>query len=150
MSEVQVHKRRDIFMEGPIPASFIAESIAKHASRTDIGGHDIFLGQVRADELDGRQVVAIEYTAYKEMALEEMTTIREEAFARWPITCLHVHHSLGAIPPGQLCFFVFASAAHREPAREAVAWVTDEVKRRLPIFGKEVFAEGGHSWKENR
>jgi molybdopterin synthase catalytic subunit len=149
MSEVKTHKKRDIFVEGAIPASFIAESIAKHATQTSIGGHDIFLGQVRADEVEGRTVTAIEYTAYKEMALERMTAIREEAFARWPITCLHVHHGMGPIPAGQLCFFVFASAAHRQPAREAVAWVTDEVEKRLPIFGKEIFREGGHMWKSN-
>jgi molybdopterin synthase catalytic subunit len=53
------------------------------------------------------------------------------------------------IPAGQLCFMVFASAPHRQQAREAVAYVTDEVKKRLPIFGKEIFAEGGHVWKRN-
>jgi len=65
------------------------------------------------------------------------------------MTCLHVHHSLGTIKAGELCFFVFASASHRQQAREAVAYVTDEVKKRLPIFGKEVFTEGGHVWKQN-
>ncbi|MEO8066508.1 MAG: molybdenum cofactor biosynthesis protein MoaE [Flavobacteriales bacterium] len=150
MREVKTHKKRDIFVEGAITPSFVGESIAKHATQTALGGHDIFLGQVRADVIDGRSVEAIEYTAYRDMANEQMVAIREEAFARWPITCLHVHHSQGAIKAGELCFFVFASAAHRQPAREAVAYVTDEVKKRLPIFGKEILAEGGHSWKENR
>ena len=142
-------KKRDIFVEGPIDPAFIAESIAKHATRTDIGAHEIFLGQVRADAIDGREVEAIEYTAYREMANEQMEPIREEAFARWPITCLHVHHSQGIIKAGELCFFVFASSGHRQSAREAVAFVTDEVKKRLPIFGKEIFQGGGHQWKEN-
>jgi len=156
MSEVKTHKRRDIFVEGGIDPAFIAGSIAKHATQSAIGGHEIFLGQVRADpvvtssEVEKRQQVrSIEYTAYRDMANEQMTVIREEAFARWPITCLHVRHSLGRIAAGQLCFFVFASASHRQAAREAVAYVTDEVKKRLPIFGKEIFAEGGHIWKTN-
>lgn len=156
MSGERAHRRRDVFTEGAIPASFIAESIAKHATRTDIGGHAIFLGQVRADEVtaqvDGSpaRTIAIEYTAYRDMANEEMVAIREEAFARWPqITCLHVHHSLGIVPAGQLCFFVFASAAHRQPARDAVTFVTDEVKRRLPIFGKEILGDNTHVWKKN-
>ena len=147
------HKKRDIFMEGAIPASFIAESIAKHNTRTDIGGHEIFLGQVRADVIPGltrNRVEAIEYTAYRDMANEQMTIIREEAFARWPtMTCLHVHHSLGVIKAGELCFMVFASAPHRQQAREAVAWVVDRIKAELPIFGKEVLDEGGHVWKSN-
>ncbi len=154
MSEEKTHRKRDIFVEGAIPASFIAESIAKHASRTDIGGHEIFLGQVRADQQPGtnnqQRTVAIDYTAYRDMANEQMTVIREEAFARWPqMTCLHVHHSQGIIKAGELCFMVFASAPHRQQAREAVAFVTDEVKKRLPIFGKEILSDSSHIWKAN-
>jgi molybdopterin synthase catalytic subunit len=157
MSEAKPHRKRDIFVEGAIPADFVSESIAKHATRHDIGAHELFLGQVRADSVvtpsavEARQhVQAIEYTAYVDMANERMTEIREEAFAKWPaMTCLHVHHSVGVIPAGQLCFMVFASAPHRHQAREAVAFVTDEVKKRLPIFGREIFAEGGHVWKRN-
>ena len=148
------HKLRDIFVEGPIAPDFIATSIAKHATRMDIGAHEIFLGQVRADVIPGAtsdQVAAIEYTAYREMALARMTEIREAAFVQWPeMTCLHVHHSLGRIPAGQLCFMVFASAPHRKQAREAVAWVVDSIKAELPIFGKELLAGGEHMWKANK
>lgn len=154
MSEVKQHKVKDIFVEGPIDPSFVGTSIAKHATRLDIGAHEIFMGQVRADMVVGDRpgtVTAIEYTAYREMALERMTVIREEAFARWPeMTCLHVHHSLGSIPVGQLCFMVFASSKHRQQARDAVACVVDRIKSELPIFGKEVFADGGHTWKANK
>ena len=148
---------KDIFVEGPIDPAFVGKSIAKHATRMDIGAHEIFLGQVRADPVIGADhdrpattVSAIEYTAYREMALERMTVIREEAFAQWPsMTCLHVHHSLGTIPAGQLCFMVFASAPHRKAAREAVAWVVDRIKAELPIFGREVLSDSTHLWKTN-
>mgnify|MGYP001394476453 CR=1 FL=1 len=144
------HKVRDIFVEGPIPPGFIADSVAKHATRMDIGAHEIFLGQVRADGNEERKVVAIDYTAYREMALERMTALREEAFSRWPaMTCLHVHHSLGRIPAGRLCFMVFASAPHRAQAREAVAWVVDAIKAELPIFGREILSDSTHHWKIN-
>jgi molybdopterin synthase catalytic subunit len=155
MSDVKTHKVKDIFVEGPIDPAFIATSIAKHATRMDIGAHEIFLGQVRADEHrtsnnDVRSVAAIEYTAYRDMALERMTAIREVAFAQWPsMTCLHVHHSLGTIPAGQLCFMVFASAPHRVAAREVVAWVVDRIKAELPIFGKEILSDSTHLWKTN-
>jgi molybdopterin synthase catalytic subunit len=148
--KARTHKLRDIFVEGAIEPAFIAESIGKHATRTDIGGHEIFLGQVRADVIDGKAVQAIEYTAYRDMANEQMSILREEAFAQWPsVTCLHVHHSLGVIRAGELCFMVFASAPHRQQAREAVAFVTDEVKKRLPIFGKEILSDNAHVWKQN-
>jgi molybdopterin synthase catalytic subunit len=155
MSDVKTHKVKDIFVEGPIDPAFIATSIAKHATRMDIGAHEIFLGQVRADEHrtsnnDVRSVAAIEYTAYRDMALERMTAIREVAFAQWPsMTCLHVHHSLGTIPAGQLCFMVFASAPHRQAARDAVAWVVDRIKAELPIFGREILSDSTHLWKTN-
>ncbi|MFN9324128.1 MAG: molybdenum cofactor biosynthesis protein MoaE, partial [Flavobacteriales bacterium] len=130
---------------------------AKHATRLDSGAHEICLGQVRADHGVGTDahapattVAAIEYTAYREMALERMTAIREEAFTKWPsMTCLHVHHSLGTIKAGELCFMVFASAPHRLAAREAVAWVVDRVKAELPIFGREVLSDSTHLWKTN-
>lgn len=151
MSQEKTHKVKDIFVEGPIDPAFIGTSIAKHATRTDIGAHEIFLGQVRSDTVDGRVVTAIDYTAYRDMALERMTAIREEAFAKWPsMTCLHVHHSLGPVKAGELCFMVFASAPHRQAAREAVAFVVDRIKAELPIFGKEIVEGGRHSWKVNR
>ena len=54
---------KKVFMQGGIPAAFIGQSIAKHQIKTDIGAHNIFLGQVRADTIDGKTVRAIEYTA---------------------------------------------------------------------------------------
>lgn len=158
MSDEKKHKVKDIFVEGPIDPAFVGQSIAKHATRTDIGAHEIFLGQVRADAMDrgmggglpAPTVNAIAFTAYREMALERMTAIREEAFARWPgITCMHVHHSLGIVKAGELCFMVFASAAHRVAAREAVAWLVDRIKSELPIFGKEILSDSTHLWKRN-
>ena len=157
MNKDNTHKVKDIFVDGSIAPTFIATSIAKHASRTDIGAHEIFLGQVRSDAVVGADdrptvttVSAIEYTAYRDMANEQMIAIREEAFARWPeMTCLHVHHSQGVVKAGELCFMVFASASHRQQAREAVAYVTDEVKKRLPIFGKEILSDTTHVWKRN-
>ncbi|WP_345956960.1 hypothetical protein [Flavobacterium yafengii] len=55
------HKKdKNIFVDGAIPASFISHSIAKHAAKTVIGGDSIFLGQVRADEINGKNVAAID------------------------------------------------------------------------------------------
>ena len=65
-------KPKNIFMQGAIPASFVGDSIAKHSTQKGIGAHSIFLGQVRADIIDGKTVAAIDYTAYEEMAAEKM------------------------------------------------------------------------------
>jgi molybdopterin synthase catalytic subunit len=141
---------KSIFVQGAISPERIAESIAKHQSKTDIGGHSIFLGQIRADKSDGKSVTAIEYTAYKEMADKEADKIREEAFDTFDLTCAHIYHSLGSIKTGELCFFVFTSSPHRQAARDANAFLVDAIKKRVPIYGKEIFEDESHQWKVNR
>lgn len=143
-------KPKNIFMSGPIAAGFIADSIQKHSSQTGIGGHSIFLGQVRADQLNGKQVTAIEYTAYEDMALEKMHLIREEIFLKYPLTCMHVHHSLGRVTTGAICLFVFTSSAHRKPAMDACQELVERIKNELPIWGREIFDDESFQWKENQ
>mgnify|MGYP000706356819 FL=1 len=144
-----VMQLKNIFMEGAIPPSFIADSIAKHASKTGIGGHNIFLGQVRADDIEGKKVSAIEYTSNVEMALEKMHEIRESIFAKYAITCMHVHHSLGKVNAGELCLFVFTSSKHRKVAIDACTECVEKIKAELPIWGKELFEGEGYQWKVN-
>lgn len=141
---------KNIFIEGAISPVFIAESIQKHSERTNIGGHSIFLGQVRADDIDGRNVIAIEYTSYEELALEKMRIIKEDIFAKYPLSCMHVHHSLGRVAAGEICLFVFASSAHRKAAIEACEETVERLKAELPIWGKELFDDESYQWKENR
>ena len=143
-------KPKNIFVEGAIAPSFIADSIAKHSSKTDIGGHSIFLGQVRADVIDEKKVAAIEYTTYEELALEKMHIIREETFAKYELTCMHVYHSLGAVAAGEICLFVFTSSAHRRPAIDACNEVVERIKTELPVWGKELFEDETHQWKVNK
>lgn len=136
-------------MQGAIPPEKIATSIANHQSKTKIGAHSIFLGQVRADEINGQSVTAIEYTAYEEMAEKTFHEIREAAFERFDMTCCHIYHSLGKVEAGALCLFVFTSSAHRKEAIRACEYLVEEIKARVPIFGKEMFEDLTHQWKEN-
>ena len=141
---------KNIFVEGPIQPNLISDSIAKHSTKTNIGGHSIFLGQVRADELVDKKVEAIEYTSHVEMALEKMHEIREAIFAKYPLTCMHIYHSLGLVKKGEICLFVFTSSAHRKPAIDACSECVERIKAELPIWGKEIFEGEGYQWKENK
>ncbi|TCC90137.1 molybdenum cofactor biosynthesis protein MoaE [Pedobacter frigiditerrae] len=143
-------KIKNIFVSGPITPAFIADSIAKHSAKTDIGGHSIFMGQVRKDELNGKFVAAIEYTTFEEIALAKMHEIREAIFEKYPLNCMHVHHSLGTIKAGEICLFVFTSSAHRKPAIDACTEIVERLKAELPIWGKELFEDETHQWKENK
>jgi len=141
---------KNIFTEGAISPLFISESIAKHATKKEIGAHSIFLGQIRQDEIDGKAVAAIEYTAYEEMVLEKMHDIREEIFLKYDLTCMHVHHSLGIVKSGEICLFVFTSSKHRVAAMEACNEIVERVKAELQIWGREIFEDESHQWKVNK
>jgi len=141
---------KNIFQHSPISPSFIAESIAGHSVKTEIGAHQIFLGQIRADEIEGKMVKAIEYTAYEELALNQMTAIREDIFGKYDISCMHIHHSLGVVNAGEICLFVFTSSKHRNEATKACNEVVERIKNELPIWGKEIFEDETHQWKINQ
>jgi molybdopterin synthase catalytic subunit len=143
-------KPKNIFVQGAIDPSFIANSILSHRDKTDIGAHSIFLGQVRADELDGKKVVAIDYSCYEEMALEKAAQIREDIFGKYPLTCMHVYHSMGKVSSGEICFFVFTSSQHRRAALDACAEVAERIKAEVPIWGKEYFEDETYQWKQNK
>ena len=142
-------KVKNVFVSGPISPQFIGESIAKHQSKTTIGAHDIFLGQVRADVIDGKTVADIEYTAYEEMANKKFHEIREAAFEKFNLNCMHIYHSLGTVKAGELCLFVFVSSPHRKEVFDALQHIVEEIKVRVPIFGKELFEDESYQWKVN-
>ncbi len=141
--------KKSMFVEGPILPDKVATSIANHNQKKDIGAHSIFLGQVRADVIDERKVKSINYSAYTEMADQVYHEIREEVFAKYQLTCAHVYHSLGEVMTGELCFFVFTSSERRKEAMAATEYFVEEIKKRVPIFGKEIFEDESHQWKEN-
>jgi molybdopterin synthase catalytic subunit len=141
--------KKKSFINGPIAAAFIGDSIAKHQSKTGIGAHNIFLGQVRADMIGGKQVVAIDYSAYEEMAEQAFHDIREAAFAKYELTCLHIYHSLGLVKTGEICLFVFVSAPRRKIVFEALEFLVELIKEKAPLFGKELFEDETYTWKKN-
>jgi molybdopterin synthase catalytic subunit len=143
-------KIKNIFVQGPIQAAFVGESIAKHSTKTNIGAHSIFLGQIRADIIGEHTVIAIDYTSHEAMALEVMHTIREDIFAKYDLTCAHVYHSLGIVPVGENSLFVFTSSMHRKKAIKACEELVERIKAELPIWGKEIFQDASYQWKVNK
>lgn len=140
---------KNVFIDGAISSEFIGNSIAKHQSKTTIGAHNIFLGQVRADRIDSKTVIGIEYSAYEEMANAKFHEIREASFEKFSLTCMHIYHSLGMVTTGEICLFVFVSAPHRPEVFKAIEFIVEEIKSKVPIFGKEIFEDSSHQWKTN-
>ncbi len=142
-------KPKTVFIEGAITSKFIGNSIAKHQTKTSIGAHNIFLGQVRADDIEGKVVSAIDYTAYEDMANEKFHEIREATFDKFNLTCMHIYHSLGKVKAGEICLFVFVSSPRRKEVFKALEYVVEEIKAKAPVFGKEIFEDETHQWKVN-
>jgi len=146
---MKILEKHNVFIEGAIAATFIADSIQKHSSKKNIGAHSIFLGQVRNDKVDGQEVIAIEYTTYRDMADEKFHEIREEAFAKYSLICMHIYHSLGRVASGEISLFVFVSAAHRKDAVHACEEIVERIKKEVPVWGKEIFSNNNTQWKVN-
>lgn len=145
----EIKKKHTFFIEGPISPQLIAESIAKHSKKKNIGAHEIFLGQVRADTIHGKIVSGIEYSAYNEMAENEIEKIRESIIVKYNLTCAHVLHSRGRVNAGEISLLVFVSSAHRQETFSACHEMVELIKKDVPIFGKEIFEDETYQWKQN-
>jgi len=109
------------------------------------GGTCVFLGTVRTDD----DVTAIDYSAYEPMASAEIERILAEAETQWPTARVMLQHRLGEIPVGEPSIAIAAAAPHREEAFAACRYVIEEVKKRLPIWKKELHADGSPTWVES-
>ncbi len=105
------------------------------------GGIDVFIGTVR-DSTKGKAVVRLEFEAYEPMALKEMEKIAAQAFEKWPVQKLLIHHRTGVLQVGEIPVIIAVSCAHRDAAFEACRYVIDTLKQTVPIWKKEIFEDG--------
>ncbi|MGN6638834.1 MAG: molybdenum cofactor biosynthesis protein MoaE [Mucilaginibacter sp.] len=105
------------------------------------GGIDVFIGTVR-NSTKGKTVIRLEFEAYEPMALKEMQKIADLAFEKWPVQKLLIHHRTGTLQIGEVPVIIAVSCAHRDAAFEACRYVIDTLKHTVPIWKKEVFADG--------
>ena len=118
--------------------------LARAVQSPERGGVVSFAGVVRNHHA-GREVVQLEYSAYLPMAETECARSVAEAEARWPVA-VALAHRLGMIEIGEHAVLVVAAAAHRGDAFDACRHVIDEVKRRVPIWKREYYADGSVAW----
>ena len=119
----------------------VAELLSKVQS-PERGGTCVFLGTARADG----DITGLEYSAYEAMAIEESARIVSDAQAEWPDARVMLQHRLGLIPVGEASIAIAAAAPHRAEAFAACRFVIEEVKKRLPVWKKELHADGSSTW----
>ena len=126
--------------ESPLdPARLIAR-----VQRPEFGGIATFVGVVRSHH-GGRDVVGLDYSAYPDMAEAECAKIVFEAETRWSVH-VALEHRIGSLAVGELAVVVAAAGAHRDEAFAACRHVIEELKRRVPIWKREQYADGGADW----
>jgi molybdopterin synthase catalytic subunit len=103
----------------------------------EAGGIDVFIGTVR-NHTNDLAVIRLEYEAYEPMALREMNAIAQEAFEKWPILNIVMHHRTGTLQIGEVAVIIAVAAAHRAAAFDACRNVIDTLKERVPIWKRDI------------
>ena len=117
------------------------EEVIQSVQDPSAGGIDIFIGTTRNNS-SGKQVLSLEYEAYEPMALKMMNEIGEEAQRRWQLKKISLIHRVGVVAIGEASVVIAVSSAHRKEAFEACRFAIDKLKKNVPIWKKEVFADG--------
>lgn len=117
------------------------DAVVKAVSGPGQGGVVTFTGAVR-DSTQGKAVVRLEYEAYTPMAEKKLAEIAAEAARQWPGARVAIHHRVGVLVPGELAVVIAASAPHRAEAFAACRHAIERLKADVPIWKKELFADG--------
>jgi molybdopterin synthase catalytic subunit len=121
----------------PIDRDALVASLKQPAD----GAVVVFDGIVR-DNTRGRKTLYLDYEAYEEMALAEMLKLASEAGERFAIDRVGVVHRLGRLEIGESSIVIVVTSAHRGAAFDACRWLIDTLKRTVPVWKKEHFADG--------
>lgn len=120
------------------------QELVRFVSDPGAGAIATFIGTTRNNN-EGRNVIALDYEAYPEMAEKELARIGEDASKKWQICRMAIVHRLGPVQIADASVVIAVSSAHREAAFAACRFAIEEIKRTVPIWKKEVF-EGGEVW----
>lgn len=126
--------------EGPVNLTSVVVAVVDEQA----GAIATFLGTVRAQSR-GREVIALEYEAYEEMAGDVMAEIAAEVEERYDLCKVAITHRLGRVEVGETSVAIAVSAPHRQDALAACADVIEALKARVPLWKKELY-EGGEEW----
>jgi molybdopterin synthase catalytic subunit len=126
--------------EGPVNLTSVVVAVVDERA----GAIATFLGTVRAQSR-GRDVIALDYEAYAEMAEDVMGQIAAEVEERYDLCKVAITHRLGRVEVGETSVAIAVSAPHRQDALSACADVIEALKARVPLWKKELY-EGGEEW----
>lgn len=126
----------------PIDVAALTDEMQSH----EAGALATFIGSVRAETQDDNELTALDYSAYEDMAIEQMKSIRRKAGEKFSILDAAIVHRLGRVPLGEASIAVVVVAAHRDGAFGALRFIVDAVKTDAPIWKKDHWADGSENW----
>ena len=136
----QLRMKNRYLVGGPITPVLISELMTLGDDDAGTGAVSVFIGKVRDDEVDGKRVKAIEYSAYEEMAVREADGIAATVRSAFSdVRSVIIVHSLGVVRAGETSLFIMVSAGHRDHATRACRHTLEMVKEKLPVWKKELF-----------
>lgn len=115
----------------------------------EAGGVNLFVGTTRRWTA-GRETTALAYEAYAPMVLKEMERLVQAAEAQWPVLKVCLWHRLGTVPAPEASILIGVATAHRAAAFTACRYLIDTAKQQLPIWKKEIFADGETLWVQGQ
>lgn len=121
----------------------VAEQLGQHFP--EVGGVVTFTGRVR-NHHNGREVTALEYSVYPELAQFEGERIVQEGLSRFGLIYAHAAHRVGPVPIGEVAVWVLAGGAHRQESFSACRWIIDEIKKTVPVWKHEWYGDGHDEW----
>jgi molybdopterin synthase catalytic subunit len=95
---------------------------------------------------NGKETLRLEYDCYKPMATSKLEALKLEAMEKWPLLKCAIVHRIGVVANGKASVAVAVSSPHRAAAFEASQWIMDRLKRVVPIWKKEHWADGSTEW----
>jgi len=134
---------RSAIVDRPLDPGAVLGEVVRPAN----GAAVLFVGTVR-EVNNGRAVSGIEYTAYREMAERELSDVVREASERFGTSHLVAEHRIGTLGLGEASVVIAAAHPHRGTAYDASRYMIEQVKRRLPIWKREHYADGTREWVE--
>ena len=135
----------ELFLIGIRSVSLDLIEVQEFVSGPEWGGIAFFSGSVRPDDTDLGPVQALDYEVYEGVAEQKMREIAEETIVRYGAGRIAMIHRVGRCLPGEVSVIVAASAPHRAEAFDGCRYLIDELKRRVPIWKREI-AERGERW----
>lgn len=118
-----------------------SEKLVASAREGEDGAVVVFDGIVRNNSR-GRQTLHLDYEAYEEMALKQMSELATQARERFGVRHITLVHRLGRLMVGETSVLIVVASAHRAQAYEASRWLIDTLKKTVPVWKKETFVDG--------